>query len=87
MLRYLPLSKAFKIHRYSGPHSQAKRDYLHIAVAERGNMQVVETFLPIIHLVFPSLKTWLLGTHHGVSPQHFIPAKLPFMTTLGFHQK
>ena len=26
-------------------------------------------FLPIIHLVFAYLKTWLIGIHHGVSPQ------------------
>ena len=32
--------------------------------------QVAEEFMPIIHLVFPNLKTWLLGIHHGVSPQH-----------------
>jgi ISXO2 transposase-like protein len=24
----------------------------------------------MIHLVFSNLKTWLLGTHHGVSPRH-----------------
>jgi hypothetical protein len=44
--------------------------YLHTAVLERGDMQVAETFLPIIHLVFSNLKTWLRGIHHGVSPQH-----------------
>ena len=33
-------------------------------------MRVAETFLPIIHLVFSNLKTWLRGIHHGVSPQH-----------------
>lgn len=33
-------------------------------------MQVAETSLPIIHLVFSNLKTWLRGIHHGVSPQH-----------------
>ncbi len=33
-------------------------------------MQVAETFLPIIHLVFSNLKTWLRGIHHGISPQH-----------------
>ena len=32
--------------------------------------QVAEIFLPIIHLVFSNLKTWLRGIHHGVSPQH-----------------
>ena len=48
----------------------AKRGFLHTAVAERGDMEVAETFLPIIHLVFSNLKTWLRGIHHGVSPQH-----------------
>ncbi|EQD79625.1 putative transposase, partial [mine drainage metagenome] len=41
-----------------------------IDVLERGDMQIAETFLPIVHLVFSNLKTWLRGTHHGVSPQH-----------------
>jgi transposase-like protein len=31
--------------------------------------------MPIIHLVFSNLKTWILGTHHGVSPKH-LPAYL-----------
>ena len=47
-----------------------ERVYCHTAVAERGDIQIVETFLPIIHLVFSNLKTRLRGTHHGVSPQH-----------------
>ena len=29
-----------------------------------------EEYLPIIHLVFANLKTWLNGIHHGVSHQH-----------------
>ena len=29
-----------------------------------------EQYLPIIHLVFANLKTWLIGIHHGVSHQH-----------------
>lgn len=41
---------------WSGYAALEKRGYLHTAVAERGDMQVAETFLPIIH--------------HGVSPQH-----------------
>lgn len=48
----------------------AKRGYDHLAVAERGDPQVAEEYLPIIHLVFSNLKTWLHGTHHGVSPKH-----------------
>ena len=55
---------------WSGYATLGKRGYIHTAVAERGDMQVAETFLPIIHLVFSNLKTWLRGIHHGVSPQH-----------------
>lgn len=55
---------------WSGYAALEKRGYLHTAVAERGDMQVAETFLPIIHLVFSNLKTGLRGIHHGVSPQH-----------------
>ena len=32
--------------------------------------EVVEAFMPIIHLVFSNLKTWLNGIHHGVSAKH-----------------
>jgi transposase-like protein len=31
---------------------------------------IITTDLIHIHRVFGNLKTWLLGTHHGVSPQH-----------------
>jgi len=44
--------------------------YRHKTVAERGNPAVAEKHLPIVHLVFSGLKSWLIGTHHGVSPQH-----------------
>ncbi len=55
---------------WSGYASLAKRGYKHLAVAERGDSQVAEEYLPIIHLVFSNLKTWLSGIHHGVSHQH-----------------
>ena len=35
-----------------------------------GYKHTVVADLPHIHRVFSNLKTWLLGTHHGVSPQH-----------------
>jgi len=44
--------------------------YDHHAVAECGNPEIADEFLPISHAVFSNLKTWLKGTHHGVSPQH-----------------
>lgn len=44
--------------------------YTHQAVAERGDVSVAEEWLPLIHLVFSNLKSWLIGIHHGVSPKH-----------------
>ena len=38
-----------------------QRGYGHLPVAQRGDPQVAEEFMPIIHLVFSNLKTWLLG--------------------------
>lgn len=37
---------------------------------ERGDPQITEEYLPVIHLVFANLKTWLNGTHQGGSHQH-----------------
>ncbi|MDO9226946.1 MAG: IS1595 family transposase [Pseudomonadota bacterium] len=55
---------------WSGYAGLSKHGYDHVAIAERGDPQVAEEFMPIIHLVFSNLKTWLRGIHHGVSPQH-----------------
>src|SRR5271166_741392 len=44
--------------------------YDHHAIAECGDSEVTDEFLPIIHLVFANLKTWLTGIHHGVSERH-----------------
>jgi len=55
---------------WSGYASLDKRGYRHLAVAERGDPKVAEEYLPIVHLVFSNLKTWLVGIHHGVSHQH-----------------
>lgn len=55
---------------WSGYTDLAKRGYDHLPVAERGDPAVAEEYLPMIHLVFANLKTWLNGVHHGVSHQH-----------------
>jgi len=55
---------------WSGYAGLAKHGFKHVAIAERGDPQVAEEFMPIVHLVFSNLKTWLRGIHHGVSPQH-----------------
>lgn len=47
-----------------------RRGYDHRPIAECGDPEISEAFLPIVHLVFSNLKTWLNGIHHGVSSQH-----------------
>lgn len=44
--------------------------YRHEPVVLDGAPERAEKHLPMIHLVFSNLKTWLSGTHHGVSQQH-----------------
>ena len=55
---------------WSGYGSLRNQGYDHHAIAECGNPEIAEEFMPIIHLVFSNLKAWLNGTHHGVSPKH-----------------
>ncbi len=55
---------------WSGYAGLDERGYAHLAIAERGDPRVVDVFLPIVYLVFSNLKSWLNGTHHGVSPKH-----------------
>ncbi len=55
---------------WSGYGSLRTRGYDHHAIAECGDPEVVEEFMPIIHLVFSNLKTWINGIHHGVSAKH-----------------
>lgn len=55
---------------WSGYSSLRKRGYDHHAIAECGDPEVADEFLPISHLVFSNLKTWLNGIHHGVSAKH-----------------
>jgi hypothetical protein len=45
--------------------------YRHDPLDMYGDAEKAERHLPMIHLVFSNLKTWILGTHHGrISPQH-----------------
>lgn len=55
---------------HQGYAALARHGYQHLAVAERGEPNVAEDYLPIIHLIFSNLKAWLNGVHHGVSPDH-----------------
>ena len=45
--------------------------YWHEPLVLAGDPDKAEAHLPMIHLVFSNLKTWLLGTHHGrIEPKH-----------------
>ena len=55
---------------WSGYAGLRKQGYDHHAIAKCGDPEVTEQFMPMIHLVFSNLKTWLNGIHHGVSAKH-----------------
>lgn len=64
--------------RTDGWHSYddlTKLGYSHEPVVIDGDPERTDAHLPMIHIAFSNLKTWLLGTHHGVSHQH-LPAYL-----------
>jgi len=49
----------------------AKLGYAHDALTLGGDPEKAEKHLPMIHLVFSNLKTWINGTHHGrIEPRH-----------------
>ena len=60
---------------WSGYASLRKRGYDHHAIAECGDPEVTEEFLPIIHLVFANLKTWL--DRYPSRRQHTASTSLP----------
>ena len=57
----------------SGYAGLGKRGYEHFAVAECGDPEVAEQYLPIIHLVFANLKTWLIGIHTALATSTYKP--------------
>jgi len=42
----------------------------HHGLALNADPKLTDAHLPMIHLIFSNLKTWLQGTHHGTSQQH-----------------
>ena len=60
---------------WTGYDDLPKLGYEHHPITIKGDQTQTDEFLPMIHLVFSNLKTWLQGTHHGVSSRH-LPAYL-----------
>jgi len=49
----------------------AKMGYRHKVLVLAGDPDKAEAHLPMIHLVFSNMKTWIKGTHHGrIEPKH-----------------
>ena len=55
---------------WKGYDGLAKLGYSHEPLVLDGNTERTDAHLPMIHIAFSNLKTWLLGTHHGVSHHH-----------------
>lgn len=53
-----------------GYDNLTKLGYRHEQVVMEGDPEKADAWLPMIHIAFSNLKTWLRGTHHGVSQQH-----------------
>lgn len=60
---------------WSGYNGLKGAGFDHHAIAQCGDPEVSEEFMPMVHLVFSNLKSWLNGIHHGVSAKH-LPAYL-----------
>jgi hypothetical protein len=43
--------------------------YWHQPVVMSGDPTRNDKHIPLVHLIFSNLKTWLHGTHHGVSSE------------------
>lgn len=61
---------------WSGYETLPSLGYAHDPVVLAGDPEKAEGHLPMIHLVFSNLKTWILGTHHGRIAQHHLQAYL-----------
>lgn len=55
---------------WQGYNNLERMGYGHAPLVVAGDHTLTEKHLPMVHIVFSNLKTWLRGTHHGVSPQH-----------------
>lgn len=60
---------------WGGYDELTKLGYAHEPMVQGGDGAKIDAHLPMIHIAFSNLKTWLMGTHHGVSQQH-LPAYL-----------
>ena len=55
---------------WQGYDSLTAGGWPHHGLTLNSDPKLADAHLPMIHLIFSNLKTWILGTHHGTSQQH-----------------
>ena len=55
---------------WGGYDNLTELGYNHHPTVINGDHKKTDLVLPMVHLVFSNLKTWIRGTHHGVSSKH-----------------
>jgi hypothetical protein len=56
---------------WDGYNGISEMGYRHETLTLAGDPDKAEAHLPMIHLVFSNMKTWIKGTHHGrIEPKH-----------------
>jgi hypothetical protein len=61
---------------WTGYETLPQLGYIHDPLTLGGDPEKADGHLPMIHLVFSNLKTWILGTHHGCIGRHHLQAYL-----------
>lgn len=51
-------------------YNDLRPTWRHEGLALNASPALTDAHLPMIHLIFSNLKTWVQGTHHGTSQQH-----------------
>jgi hypothetical protein len=65
------LGSVLRTDGWTGYPGLTETGYLHEALTLGGDPDKAEAHLPMIHLVFSNLKTWIKGTHHSrIEPKH-----------------
>ncbi len=55
---------------WGGYDKLGKEGYAHDPMVFDGDPERMDAHLPMVHITFSNLKTWLLGTHHSVGKRH-----------------
>jgi hypothetical protein len=64
-------SSVLRTDGWTGYPGLPEMEYHHEALTLGGDPDKAEAHLPMIHLVFSNLKTWIKGTHHSrIEPKH-----------------